>query len=320
MKFKALGITFIVAVLAAIVAGVYFWQAGSLDFENWQLPNHKSTTANWKTYANSEYEFEFKYPNDFIIYVSGNLPGVIPPCDLENNVICSYYIGNRYKNTNFVSAGFYMTYNDRVSENLCGKQVSNSGIPEKVDVNGSTFLKTIDGGAAAGSSEKSIVYSIYKNDQCINLVSRIAQSNFENYDSTSGIVRFDDSELTMSLNKILSNFKFTDSSTPQTGKGILTGHANVGPNCPVERIDDPCKPSEAANTSRQVGIFTPEGKLVASQHFDANGNYTFSLSPGTYMVKASSMKVDLLSTVIGSVTIKSGQTTKLDFDIDTGIR
>jgi len=67
-------------------------------------------------------------------------------------------------------------------------------------------------------------------------------------------------------------------------------------------------------------VFTQAGALVSSQHLDANGNYQFSLVPGIYTIKASGMQVDRLSVTKGTVTIKVGQTTTLNFSIDTGIR
>ncbi len=112
--------------------------------------------------------------------------------------------------------------------------------------------------------------------------------------------------------------------------GILTGHVTVGPICPVERQGVPCPVPSEAYTSRQVGVYTiatattPEGftnaKLVASQHLDSQGNYQFDLPPGKYDIRASGMQVDQLSADEGTVTIKVGETTTLNFTIDTGIR
>ena len=120
------------------------------------------------------------------------------------------------------------------------------------------------------------------------------------------------------------------SQVNQESPGTLAGHATVGPICPVEQVGKPCPVPPEAYTARQVGVFaqatasTPEGQtneiLIASKHLDANGNYQFSLMPGTYTIKASGMMVDRLDAVVGTVTIKSGETATLDFSIDTGIR
>jgi hypothetical protein len=105
--------------------------------------------------------------------------------------------------------------------------------------------------------------------------------------------------------------------------GTLSGKVLVGPICPVEREGEVCKASPEVNMARQVGVFKSQGQemvLVTSTHLDANGNYSFNLSPGNYEIRASGMQVDKLTATIGEVVIKADQTTTLNFNIDTGIR
>jgi hypothetical protein len=65
-----LGIVFLVAVASAIIAGIFCWQTFSQIPASIQTPVHKAqdTTANWKTYTNSQYGFNFEYPTEMSIY------------------------------------------------------------------------------------------------------------------------------------------------------------------------------------------------------------------------------------------------------------
>lgn len=62
-----LGVVFLIAALAAIVAGIYYWQTTSGIPSSFQAPIHKDSTQNWKTYTNTEYGFEFKYPSNWYL-------------------------------------------------------------------------------------------------------------------------------------------------------------------------------------------------------------------------------------------------------------
>lgn len=60
-----LGVVFLLAVAGAAVAGVYYWQTVRNIPQSVTLPVHTEKvdpTANWKTYTNDQYGFEFKYP------------------------------------------------------------------------------------------------------------------------------------------------------------------------------------------------------------------------------------------------------------------
>ncbi len=63
----------IVAVLAAIVGGISYWQYQEMQKEEFggeiNIPEKavEDETADWKTYRNEEYGFEFQYPEDWTI-------------------------------------------------------------------------------------------------------------------------------------------------------------------------------------------------------------------------------------------------------------
>lgn len=66
-KHMLLGILFLLAVFAAAVAGIYYWQTVKQIPAKVDLPVHKDVTANWQTYTNSQYRFEIKIPKDWIV-------------------------------------------------------------------------------------------------------------------------------------------------------------------------------------------------------------------------------------------------------------
>lgn len=111
------------------------------------------------------------------------------------------------------------------------------------------------------------------------------------------------------------------SLSPLSQMGVLEGKVTVGPICPVERVDQPCPVPEAAYTSREVVVYkTDETTEVARQHFTKDGNYKFELAPGIYIINTPRQGVGGSKDLPQTVIIKVGETLKLNFDIDTGIR
>ncbi len=91
-----LGVVFLVVVLAAIVAGIYYWQTTREIPSFVQAPVHREPTENWKTYSNTEYGFEFKYPESWtkknddkknILVWSGKENSAVTESDIFNVVI-----------------------------------------------------------------------------------------------------------------------------------------------------------------------------------------------------------------------------------------
>jgi hypothetical protein len=108
-------------------------------------------------------------------------------------------------------------------------------------------------------------------------------------------------------------------SGSRVAAGYVTGHISIGPNCPVERVDEPCPPSPEAYSSRKVIVYDADGSTVnVTGKIDSKGNYNIPLGPGKYFIQ-------IQPAGIGAgekkpVTIKSWETGVVDFDIDTGIR
>jgi len=105
-----------------------------------------------------------------------------------------------------------------------------------------------------------------------------------------------------------------------SGTGTLTGNVSIGPLCPVE----PCTVSHdrqvAAYAARPITISTPAGTVVASVTADPETGYSVALKPGTYVVDIQHQGIGGSRELPATVTIRDGETYRLDISIDTGIR
>jgi hypothetical protein len=110
-------------------------------------------------------------------------------------------------------------------------------------------------------------------------------------------------------------------SSSASEPGILQGKVTIGPLVPVEQegvtYEVPCE----VYVLRKVVIYKNNGSdLVKEVDIDCDGRYRVELSPGTYIVDINHAGIDNSSDVPSEVEIISQQTTRLDIDIDTGIR
>jgi hypothetical protein len=107
---------------------------------------------------------------------------------------------------------------------------------------------------------------------------------------------------------------------------VLSGHVSIGPLSPVERLGVPtATPAAELYAAWRVVIYNPDmSKEITRAEIGAQGNYAIELPPGKY-------QVDIIHLgIVGSiergvnlpapVEIRSGETTTLDIQIDTGIR
>lgn len=106
----------------------------------------------------------------------------------------------------------------------------------------------------------------------------------------------------------------------KTGTGILEGKVSIGPVCPVERLDQPCDVSAETYTSREVIITKFDKSVYGYQHLEADGSYRFVVSSGLYMLEIGKLGIDRAVGLPKSIEIKAGQTTTVNFSIDTGVR
>jgi hypothetical protein len=67
MKYKLLGILFVVLAIFAIPSFAYYWQVVEQASQYFQPVVDNDATADWKTYTNDQYGFEFKYPKGYYL-------------------------------------------------------------------------------------------------------------------------------------------------------------------------------------------------------------------------------------------------------------
>ena len=109
------------------------------------------------------------------------------------------------------------------------------------------------------------------------------------------------------------------SITPPPGlgsDGFLAGNVTIGPRCPVEPCQTP--PNPVVYTSREV-IVSKGSAVVGRTHLNADGTYLLELPVGAYTATVQPAGMPGVNQT-KMVTIEPGVTTRLDFDIDTGIR
>lgn len=101
--------------------------------------------------------------------------------------------------------------------------------------------------------------------------------------------------------------------------GYIAGSVTIGPFCPVEREGVPCIVPPEAYTSRSVIVYENNRTTIREKgKLDSSGKYNISIGPGNYFIQ-----IDPAGIGPGEkkpATVKSFETTVVDFDIDTGIR
>jgi hypothetical protein len=111
-------------------------------------------------------------------------------------------------------------------------------------------------------------------------------------------------------------------ATGQRESGTLEGHVTIGPLMPVQRADvpEPTPPPEMY-AQYEILIYAQDGRTeVARARIDSGGDYRVTLGVGTYMVNINRQGISRGIDLPQKVTISSQQVTRLDIQIDTGIR
>jgi hypothetical protein len=101
--------------------------------------------------------------------------------------------------------------------------------------------------------------------------------------------------------------------------GTLEGHVTIGP---LVRDGEPePTPGPEVYASRQIVIYAQDGRTeITRVQVDAKGNYRVTLPVGTYVVDINHTGIDRGIDLPKTVEIVSGRITRLDVEIDTGIR
>ncbi len=131
------------------------------------------------------------------------------------------------------------------------------------------------------------------------------------------------SNLIINKSDYVFEFSVSNNAKELLVSGILDGIMTIGPICPVERIDNPCKPTPQMFAERKIAVYKSDPKiLVKTLTPDANGRFSATLPAGVYYVELVN-PISSPMTVLGvpaTVTIQKNSTFRIDINIDTGIR
>lgn len=109
-------------------------------------------------------------------------------------------------------------------------------------------------------------------------------------------------------------------------KGLLHGKVNIGPISPVEQSGVTDTINCDVYDARKILIYNDDGKdLIYQVDIDCNteencARYSIELKPGIYTIDINHIVIDSSQDIPEKVEIKAGITTRLDIEIDTGIR
>jgi hypothetical protein len=111
----------------------------------------------------------------------------------------------------------------------------------------------------------------------------------------------------------------------EAGTGILAGKVTVGPLTPVERVDvTPPVPDPTVFTSRHLLLYQADGTTLIEeipiQAAGYYGVYNVTIKPGTYVLDYPRQGIGGAKGLPATIRIEADKTTKVDVDIDTGIR
>jgi hypothetical protein len=115
------------------------------------------------------------------------------------------------------------------------------------------------------------------------------------------------------------------SLTDNEAFGRIVGTVRIGPICPVEQFppDPACSPTLEMFGRVRTLIWSSEGRLLRDIPLDSQGNYAVALEPGIYLVGTNDHGFGIGGQGGGlpvRVELAAGETTRVDIDIDTGIR
>lgn len=104
--------------------------------------------------------------------------------------------------------------------------------------------------------------------------------------------------------------------------GTLEGHVTIGPLVPVVREGEPePTPAPEVYEARKIVVFEENGETEFMRvRIDTNGNYTAKLPVGIYVVDINRIGIDSAANLPKKIEITEQGVTRLDIDIDTGIR
>jgi hypothetical protein len=112
----------------------------------------------------------------------------------------------------------------------------------------------------------------------------------------------------------------------ESEKGLLQGKVSIGPISPVEQPGQTTTIRCDVYDVRKIMIYDKNRtNLIKQIDIDCNSEenyarYRVELEPGIYIIDINHIGIDFSKDVPKQVEIEAGLTTRLDIDIDTGIR
>lgn len=109
------------------------------------------------------------------------------------------------------------------------------------------------------------------------------------------------------------------------GKGVLKGKITIGPLCPVETVppQPQCLPTLDTFKAWQLSVYSQDGATkIVNIYPDITGNYQLELPVGKYKMDFEKVTVNRIggNNLPLIFTILNTDTTRLNINIDTGIR
>jgi hypothetical protein len=242
-KYYILGVVLLILIFAAAVSVVFYLKVKNAGVDTSPI-NHKDPTAGWQTYSNKAMGFVFKHPEELNVYQptdSVTPPSYyIPVCDSETMLACLVYPEEKYKGTNFEGGGFSVNLiRSAGTEKKCATYRGETLIDYRL-INGIKFYSTEDGTGAAGHKSLDRVYRTMRGENCFEVVLRVNESQFANYEpGTIKEFTADDEKVVFNLfTNVLKTFNFSeknaiekDSRVGQFCGGIAGKACPTGYNC-----------------------------------------------------------------------------------------
>jgi len=109
------------------------------------------------------------------------------------------------------------------------------------------------------------------------------------------------------------------------GEGTLKGKISIGPLCPVETIppQPQCLPTEDTYKAWQTSVWNlSKTKLMLDIKPELSGNYSIKMPVGEYLIDFKEINITRIggNNLPLKIKITTSDTTKVDINIDTGIR
>jgi len=103
--------------------------------------------------------------------------------------------------------------------------------------------------------------------------------------------------------------------------GRLSGLVTIGPNCPGGETVNPCPPQPSAYAARKILVYNEaKTNLLFTVDIDSQGAYLIDLAPAMYTIDLKPNGMDRTGDLPKVIEIKTNVVTRLDVNIDTGIR